>query len=504
MRITRKDARTYHSNPQSFGLPGHEDSPILYFVFQSIILNAARAARTCTLAQAISTLNQGDPAPTQAQLRSYFFHLYWDVAWYGILAGSSLAFVSVYITRLGAQSWQIGLLNAGPALVGLIFTLPAGRWLHHRPIGRAVVDTAIVHRASFLLWVLVPLLLPAAMQIWAFVLLTLIMTVPGTVLSVGFNALYAAAVPPEHRGRVAGIRNAMLAVTYVLTSLGCGYILTRLPLETGYAIVFALGFVGAVMSTVHISFLRKLSGREGIDPNAVRSALGDHAPAGSMRFLGLELRSSVALRVFARGKLVLRPEILRTPYGLVVGALFFFHMAQYIPIALFPILWVNELAFSDQQISIGTALFHTTVLLGSLQLGRLTERKGNLWIMVTGIFGLSLYPLIGAYTNGMTLYLLASVVGGAAWSLVGGALSNYLLDLCPHNDRPAYLAWYNLALNAGILFGSLAGPLLAGATGIRNALLVGFFLRLLAGLSLWLAGKRALRALPEATAPALA
>lgn len=49
--------------------------------------------------------------------------LYWDVLWFGVLAGSTIAFVAVYATRLGASSFQIGLLSAGPALVNLFFYL---------------------------------------------------------------------------------------------------------------------------------------------------------------------------------------------------------------------------------------------------------------------------------------------------------------------------------------------------------------------------------------------
>ena len=55
--------------------------------------------------------------------------LYWDVFWFGTLAGTTLAFLAVYSARLGASSLQIGLLSAGPAVVSLLFTLPAGRWL---------------------------------------------------------------------------------------------------------------------------------------------------------------------------------------------------------------------------------------------------------------------------------------------------------------------------------------------------------------------------------------
>jgi predicted MFS family arabinose efflux permease len=70
--------------------------------------------------------------------------------------------------------------------------------------------------------------------------------------------------------------------------------------------------------------------------------------------------------------------------------------------------------------------------------------------------------------------------------------------MAPANDRPAYLAWYNLALNAGILAGSLAGPVLMYWVGIRPALLIGFALRLSAALAIWLAGRRALPRVPAA------
>ncbi len=431
------------------------------------------------------------PPPTPSEQVRYVKHLYWDMAWYGLLAGSTLAFVTIYITRLGAAPWQLGLINAGPALVGLAFTLPLGRWLHDQPIGPAVFRSAVLNRVFYLPFALLPLLLPPAYQVWSYILLTLLMAVPGTALAVGFNALYAAAVPPEARGQVSGIRNAILAIVYVATSLGCGFLLSRTPLAVGYPIVFALGFVGAAMSTLHVWFLRGLTGREGIDPSTVRAPLGDHAAPGTGRPGAMGLRSSVALRVFVRARAVLRPEILRTPFGGVLGSLFLFHFFQNIPIALFPLMWVNELHFSDQQISVGTAVFHVCVLAGSLRLGWITERRGNLWIMVTGVVGLSLYPLLVAFAHGMPLYLVASAVGGTAWALVGGALANYLLELVPRDDRPAHLAWYNLALNAGVLLGALSGPLLADAVGLRGALVVGFALRLLGGISIWWTGRRA-------------
>ncbi|MBX3012030.1 MAG: MFS transporter [Caldilineaceae bacterium] len=419
-------------------------------------------------------------------LRRVFFHLYWDIAWFGILSGSTLSFLSIYATRLGADAFQIGLLSAGPAVVGLLFTLPAGRWLQGRPVGGAVFWSAVLARFGYLLMAVLPLLLPASLQIGALVLLVLVMTIPNSVLSIGFNALYASAVAPEWRGHVAGIRNAMLALVFVITSLLCGWLLNRLPFTMGYFVIFTLGFIGAAMSTVHLWFLRHITGETEPGPPQIRGVIGDLARPGDIRILGITLRTSIAPRAFARGANLLRLEVLRGAYGQIVAALLLFHIALYIPIPLMPLYWVDHLHFSDGDISLGTAIFHCAVLLGSLRVGRLAERFGNHRITVVGGVLLSLYPLLTAVMTNLGVYLIVSVIGGAAWSLVGGAIGNYLLENVPKTDRPAYLAWYNLALNLAVLLGSLIGPLLADSFGLIEALFLSFVARLLGVLAIWL------------------
>ena len=39
-----------------------------------------------------------------AEHRANFIHLYLDIAWFGVLSGSSIAFAAIYATRLGANS----------------------------------------------------------------------------------------------------------------------------------------------------------------------------------------------------------------------------------------------------------------------------------------------------------------------------------------------------------------------------------------------------------------
>jgi hypothetical protein len=75
-------------------------------------------------------------------------------------------------------------------------------------------------------------------------------------------------------------------------------------------------------------------------------------------------------------------------------------------------------------------------------------------------------------------------VGGFAWALVGGALANYLLEKIPASNCPPYLAWYNIALNAAILIGSLLGPVAADLIGLGTALFIFGLFRLIAGLAI--------------------
>jgi len=424
-------------------------------------------------------------APIPADLKRVFFHLYWDIAWFGILSGSTLSFLSIYATRLGADAFQIGLLSAGPAMVGLLFTLPAGRWLQNRPVGGAVFWSAALARLGYLLFALLPLLVAPSQQVLTLILVVLGMTIPNTVLSIGFNALYASAVAPEWRAHVAGIRNAMLSLVFVITSLLCGWLLNRLSFTVGYMVIFALGFSGAVMSTVHLWFLRHITGETEPGPPKIRGILGDLARPGDIRILGMTLRTSIAPRAFARGMNLLRVEVLRGSYGQLIAALLLFHIALYIPIPLIPLYWIDHLHFTDGDISLGTAIFHSAVLLGSLGVSRLAERWGNQRVTVIGGLLLSLYPLLTAVMTNVSVFMLVSVIGGLSWSLVGGAIGNYLLENVPATDRPAYLAWYNLALNLAVLLGSLAGPLLADAVGLVEALLISFVARALGAVAIW-------------------
>jgi len=396
-----------------------------------------------------------------------FIHLYFDMAWFGILTGSAINFLNIYAARIGASGFQIGLLGAMPAVVSLFLSLPAGYWLQKQPVSKAVFWTAVLSRLGYFLWIPLPWLFGNQGQLWALTLITLVMGIPMCGLSVGFNALFAAAVPVEWRASVVGIRNVVQALTFIASSLGTGYLLDRLPFPSGYQVIFVIGALSAAMSTLHLYFIRPK-----ITPTALTIPVQGN----------IQVPEKVRNRFGWLGSL--RLDIWRTPFRKILLVLFGFHLSQYIVFPLFSLFTVNVIHLTDANIGLGTALFYLTVLLGSTQLSRLEHMVGHHKLTGWGVVGMCIYPLAMSISHTPLHYYLLSIAGGFAWAMVAGAYANYLLEKIPDDDRPSHLAWYNIILNGAVLLGSLAGPLLAGFIGIGVALFVFGLMRLLAGIAI--------------------
>jgi MFS family permease len=405
-------------------------------------------------------------ADVPAEYRANFIHLYLDIAWFGVLSGSAVNFINVYAARLGATGFQIGMLAAVSAVVNLIFAIPVGRWLEQRSVGKAVFWASVIYRLGFALWILLPWLFGNQGQIWALIGIALFMGIPLTALSVGFNALFAASVPENYRAHVAGIRNVVLSITFMITSILSGTILQHSSFPAGYQVIFTIGFIGAAMSSFHLYFVRPL--QSDVPPLPVPQP----DPVKSADSPRRDWRST------------LRLELWETEYRRHLLVLFGFHISQYLAIPLFPLYMVSNLRLTDDHIGIGTALFYLSVLLVSMQLRGIVQRFGHKNVTGFGVVGMALYPiLLGLSTQVWHFYGL-SILGGSVWALVGGAYANYLLEHIPAHDRPAHLAWYNIVLNAAILFGSLAGPAIAGGIGLATALIFFGILRLIAGIAI--------------------
>jgi MFS family permease len=406
-------------------------------------------------------LTGGIPIPQE--FRHNFFHLYMDIAWWGVLNGSIIVFLGVYVSRLGGSTQQLGLLTAVPAFVNLLISIPAGLIIQRFSIPMLTRRAALVVRLFYLLLIPLPALFPPQTQIWLIILITLLMTIPGTVTAVVGNAFLAEMIPPEWRGQVIGTRNALLAGSSMLTSFAVGQILKNLPFSTGYQVVFLVGFIGSMVSVYHLSQVR---------------------PYGT----GAEITKDV-LRDETKGKInnsgfknLLRLDIVRGPYLKVLFILFFFHLATFLPNPLFPLYQVNQLRFSDQTISLGTSMFWIIHMIGSTQGRVISTKLGFKKMFGVGAVLVSIATLIFMNSYQFWVYMVHQVFSGVGWSMIGGAMANYLLEKIPADDRPAHLTWYNMAINLAVLICGLLAPLVANLVGLQGAMAISVILRLLAGI----------------------
>jgi MFS family permease len=407
--------------------------------------------------------------PIPDAYRPIFTHLFLDMAWFGVLSGTIVAFLAVYATRMGASDAQIGYLSAAPALVNLLFALPAGSWLSRSRVGRAVFWSSVLQRVFYLGLVPLPLLFLPHTQVWVILLMTLLMNIPGTAMVVGFNSQFGEVVPLEWRGYVAGTRNALLSVISTVFTLISGWILSHMAFPTGYQVVFFIGILGAGMSSLHLyrlsSIVASVQGK-GNSFAQPRTASG--------RKLALELHA-----LYQRGVQSLRLDAMHGQFARIMALLFCWHLAQFLTIPIITPYVVNQLHLSDQLIGLAGGLFNMAVFTGSLGLSRIVSRFGNKKLMGIGVMVVSLFPFLTS--TGAVGYFLANLLGGLGWSMAGGVLFNYILDYTPADDRPAHLAWYNLISNGAILIGSLCGPAIAGIIGPVTALILFGIGRFLAG-----------------------
>jgi MFS family permease len=406
-------------------------------------------------------VKQADIPP---EYHATFRHLYYDIAWFGVLSGSVINFLSVYATRLGATSVQLGLIGAMSAVVNLFLAIPAGRWLSKRDTRRAIFWTSVLYRIGFLFFILLPWFFDETRQITAIILITFLMAIPLTPLGVGFNALFAEAVPERYRAHVAGTRNVMFALAYILTSLLSGFLLDRLPFPAGYQIVFGIGAFGAAMSSYHIYFIRPAPEDASAPPSAPQPVTPQ--PAASPRRLTS----------------LLRLDILSSPFKRVLLALFAFHLAHNLTTPVYPQYNVRVLGLSDNTLGISQALYYLTMLIGSIQLRNVVHRLGHKRVTGWGVVGMSLYPLLLAFTHEVWQFYAIALLGGFTWAWTNGAYANYMLERIPPDDRPSHLAWYTVVLNLAILGGSLGGSAIAAQIGLFSALILFGILRILAGI----------------------
>lgn len=389
--------------------------------------------------------------PGEASATNNRLNLYRDIAWYGVLSGVSTTFTSVFALRLGGANVLIGLLSSLPALVNVIFQIPAARLIERQADRRRVLlVSGFLMRLPVLLVAMVPLLFRAA-QAEAVVYITALGTIPAAVSNVAFTAMLADVVAPSERARVVSVRNALLSAVTMVTVFAAGEALDVFPFPINYQLIFTLAFAASLLSLYYL-------GRVVMPPAALPSTTVQRGRTDLRRWL----RSIMAHQNYVR---------------FVLGS-FVYHWGLHFPIPLYTIYRVRELRITEGWIGTLSMVEAAVTMVFYYVWGKIAERQGTRRTLIFGLLGVCFYPLGTALSRSVWPLLLVSAVAGFVGPAFNLGLFNGLLEVAAAEQRATYVAIFNTLMNIAAFTAPLLGTALAGLVGTRTALFVGAGLRL--------------------------
>jgi MFS family permease len=386
-------------------------------------------------------------------------NLFTETFWFGVLNGLVMTFVSVFALRMGATTGQMGWLAALPALVNVVWLIPAARIIERQrrrlPL---VVVTGFLQRTGYLVMAAMPFVV-ATGGVEALIVINTLITLPTGVINTAITSIIPDLTTAERRGQVIRVRWLVLSAVATVAALLGGWFLELLPVPMNYQVLLGLG---AALSLFGMRYLRRIR-----VPDTPRAHESDEPRRSySLRRLRKSLIGFASHREFIRFSVTT----------------FVFYAGLYLPSALWSILRVRELGASDTWIGIIAVTVNISTIVGYFFWDKISAKRGDRWLLRVAAFGIAAYALLTAFVPTIGWMILTSILGGLAWSGCNLALFRILLDVCPQERRTTYVALYTALLNIAAFAAPLLGTFLSDLIGIRQAFVVAGALRGVAAL----------------------
>jgi MFS family permease len=400
------------------------------------------------------------PAGVTPTQRQNFLNVQIDGIGIG-LANAAAPFLPVFLARLDATNFQVGLLTAMPALTGLLLAIVIGRFLQSR---RNIVPwfsgARLLTILAYALTGLVPFIVPQTYIVPAVLLIWAAATIPQTVVNIGFSVVMNAVAGPERRYELMSRRWSILGFTTAITVAIMGQTLDRLSFPFNYQLVFLGLSIGGLISYYYSSHIE----------------LPDTEPA--LRQTGLSWRQ----RFKGYVKLI-RSE----PTFVSFTTKQFVYMAgTALATPLFPLYYVREVQASDTWIGLISTIQTAILLVGYFLWVRESKTHGGRFVLLCTTFGLALYPALTASTQNVGWIALYAGLSGIFQAGLNLVFFDELMQTVPPKYSATFVSLAQSSTYLATVAAPLLGTLLADQIGIGNALLVSALLRLIGfGLFAW-------------------
>lgn len=370
------------------------------------------------------------------------------------IASISAPFLPVFLTRLGATNFQVGLLSSMPGITGLILALVVGRFLQTR---RNIVPWYGLSRLLYLLCYGVTGILTlvvdekfailATLVIWAFA------TLPQTTLNVAFSVVMNTVAGPEGRYGLLSRRWAIIGLTNVIGTFIVTRVIDLLGFPVNYAVMFIVLSLGGFLSYY---FSRRIQ-----VPDQVSLPLATSRSAGqSFRNYMQLLRENPAFLSFSSKRFVYFSAI-------VLGQ------------PIMPLFLVRDVGATDSQIGIINMTLTMVMLVGYFLWPWVSRKRGGRFVLLATTLGLTFYPALSAATPQVNMIIIYAGIAGLFQAGLDLVFFDELMKTVPADYSATFVSLSQSMQYLSQIIGPLLGAWLAGYIGLGGALWLSAGLRLL-------------------------
>jgi MFS family permease len=394
-------------------------------------------------------------------------------------ASGALAFNGPFVLKLGASNALIGAMASLPALMVILFTLPAARFMERvRNRKPWVTGSLAVSRITYLLIALVPWLLPRESSAAAIVGLVVIQAIPLALFNTAFWVLIADICPPDRRSSLFATRTTLLSASVAVSAFASGLFLDIVPFPLNYQILNIVGFVLAQYSTYlvnHINYAVTVAHPHPAQTEAAQSNTeAGTRPQARLSWQGI--------------KQTLHDHRPFVNFNIATLICWF---GAWGAGPLYTVYLVRMLNLSNSWLGTSSTLAQIATVISAPLWNRLIKRKGNMWVVLRTVVLTGLYPWMIVLLPWPAPLLLIGFVNTLNDTGIGIAHTGIFLEVIPPTKRNSFIAAHTTLMNVGAMIGPLIAAPLADVIGVPLVLIICGAIRFIGGAMFWVLPPRA-------------
>ncbi len=388
------------------------------------------------------------------------------------LASGALSFNGPFVLKLGASNSLIGAMSSLPALMVILFTIPAARFMDRVQDRKPwVTGSLALSRMIYLLIAITPWVLPYDLQAISIVGLVVIQAIPLALFNTAFWVLLAEVCPPDRRSSLFTTRTFLLSATVAISAFLSGVFLDRVAFPLNYQLLNFFGFVMAQLSTYFVNRVTHVVPTEPATAPAVTPAEGNASapaakPAPPHKWSWAEIRKFVHEN---------RPFV---NFNIVTFICWF---GAWGAGPLYTVYLVRMLNLSNSWLGANTTLAQIATVISAPLWNRLIKRKGNLWVVLRTVVLTGLYPWLIVLLPQPAPLLLIGFANTLNDTGIGIAHSGVFLEVIPPKKRNNFIAIHTTLMNIGAMVAPLVAAPLADVISVPLVLIICGIIRFIGG-----------------------